>query len=324
LSGCLRNEALALALLVLSACSTPASHSIKTVPDEITSPWIIVLGTAQDGGYPQAGCARPGCDPAWRDPGVRRFVASLGLVDPASGQRWIFDATPDFRDQLRLLDSAYPVDAPLPGLSGIFLTHAHIGHYTGLMMLGREVLGASRVPVHALPRMSEFLRTNGPWDQLIRLENILLQPLEEGRRVELTDTISVTPLIVPHRDEYSETAGFIISGPEKSILFLPDIDKWDRWDTDIEDIVRQVDIAYIDGTFYENGEVPGRDMSSIPHPFIEETMDRLGEMPADERSKIRFIHLNHSNPALLPDSEAQRRIRARGFNLAGQGERIGL
>jgi pyrroloquinoline quinone biosynthesis protein B len=314
---------LALAAIGVAACSAnvPAPDP---APDVAGTPFVIVLGTAQDGGYPQAGCAKACCERAWADPAARRFVASLGLVDSATGARWVFDATPDFRDQLRLLDSAHPVDARPPGLSGIFLTHAHVGHYTGLMMLGREAIGASRVPVHALPRMRSFLEANGPWDQLVRLGNVVLEPLEEGGVTRLTDAISVTTLVVPHRDEYSETAAFVISGPTRSVLFVPDIDKWETWETSIEDLVRQVDVAYVDGTFFENGEIPGRDMSEIPHPFIEESMARFASLPAEERAKVRFIHLNHTNPALQPDSPARRRIEAAGFRVAEQGERAGL
>jgi len=312
----------AMLALALSGCvsSTPA----RDISARATDPFVIVLGVAQDGGYPQTGCVKPGCEPAWNDPAARRFVASLAVVDPATEGRWLFDATPDFRDQLRLLDSSFPVRTRAPGLSGIFLTHAHIGHYTGLMMLGREVMGASKVPVHALPRMKGFLEDNAPWDQLVRLENITILPLEAGGTTHLTDRISVRTLVVPHRDEYSETAGFIIEGPSRKILFIPDIDKWERWETEIEDVVRQVDIAYLDATFFAEGEIPGRNMKDIPHPFIVESMDRLGVLPASERSKVRFIHLNHTNPALLPDSDARKQIGARGFAVAEQGEVQGL
>lgn len=310
--------------LPLAACSLPDRPQPSRPDAHAAGPYVIVLGTAQDGGYPQAGCAKPGCDPAWNDPAAKRFVAAIAVVDPVSGGRWMFDATPDFRDQLRLLDREFPVDRRAPGLSGIFLTHAHVGHYTGLMMLGREVLGAERVPVHALPRMKAFLESNGPWDQLVRLGNVTLEPLAAGGTTRLNERISVRTLVVPHRDEYSETAAFVIEGPSRKVLFIPDIDKWERWETRIEELVRQVDVAYLDGTFFEDGEIPGRNMADIPHPFIVESMERLGALPVGERGKVRFIHLNHTNPALLPDSDARRRIEERGFRLAEQGERIPL
>jgi len=291
------------------------------------APYVMVLGIAQDAGYPQAACRRECCLVAWRDDSFRRHVASLAIVDPRTGQRWIVDATPDFRDQLKMLDESAPPGASnvaQPGLDGILLTHAHIGHYTGLMQLGREVAGAQRIPVYVMPRMRSFLESNGPWDQLIELENIELHDLRADDATALNDRISVTPLIVPHRDEYSETVGFRIAGPNSTVLYVPDIDKWERWDRKIEDELATVDLAYLDGTFFENGEIPGRDMSLIPHPFIEESMKRLQSLPALERGKVRFIHLNHTNPAILEGSVARENIEKRGFRVANERERPGL
>lgn len=289
--------------------------------DQQPNPFVVVLGIAQDAGYPQAACRKACCHRAWADESLRRRVACLGLVDPATGERWLFDATPDLPEQLRALDEIAPHDDPgTPGIAGVLLTHAHIGHYTGLVHLGREVTGAAGVPVYAMPRMREFLANNGPWDQLVTLGNIEIRPLASDEPVQLSASLSVTPLLVPHRDEYSETVGFRIEGPGASVLYIPDIDKWDRWDRSLIAEIGRVDVAYLDGTFYANGEIPGRDMSAIPHPFIEETMALLDELPEAERAKVRFIHLNHTNPALTDNGEAARAIEARGYGIARQGE----
>lgn len=237
---------------------------------------------------------RPDCVAAWRDPKLRQRVASLAIVDPQSHQRWIIDATPDFPSQLASLDAAAPRGSVL--LDGILLTHAHIGHYLGLAHLGREVLGAHAIKVYAMPRMREFLQHNGPWDQLVKLQNIELVPIEDGVPIALNERITVTPLRVPHRDEYSETVGFIVRGPSRSILWLPDIDKWEKWSTPLESVLTRVDVAYIDGTFYDATELPGRDLREIPHPLMTETLARLANSPL--RAKVRFIHLNQSNPLL--------------------------
>jgi pyrroloquinoline quinone biosynthesis protein B len=304
--------------IVFAACS-PSSRSDKTVPR--TAPYLIVLGTAQDGGFPQAG-TKPGRD--W-DRRERRWVSSLAIVDPQSGARWLIEATPDFRDQLHALDTLAPVERRL-GLDGLFVTHAHIGHYAGLMHLGREVLGASKVPVYAMPRLREFLSHNGPWDQLVRLQNIELRPLEDGVTVALNERIRITPFIVPHRDEYSETVGFRIAGPTQTVVFLPDIDKWEKWDargTKIEDVVAASDVAYLDATFYADGEIPGRAMSEIPHPFIVETMQRFSTRPPEQRKKIRFIHLNGTNPVAFPSAERSA-VEAAGFHVAEPLEVLAL
>jgi pyrroloquinoline quinone biosynthesis protein B len=271
--------------------------------------FTIVLGVAQDGGYPQSGCNRDDCVQAWHDPRLRMRVASLGIVDPESGQRWIIDATPDFGSQLRTLEEVAPRRKDAPLLDGILLTHAHIGHYLGLAQLGREVLGAKEIRVYAMPRMRGFLEHNGPWDQLVRLKNIELVALEQ--ETKLNERIAVTPIRVPHRDEYSETVGFLVKGPQKTILWLPDIDKWEKWDLRLEDVLERVDLAYVDGTFFDANELPGRDLREIPHPTMQETAARLkGTKLA---AKVRFIHLNQSNPLL-------RKPRS-GFTVAKDGER---
>jgi len=286
-------------------------------------PYVVTLGIAQDGGYPQAGCRKDCCKPAWDDPARRRYVSCIAIVDPVSHQRWIVDATPDFRDQLRLLDNAAPVENN-PGIDGILLTHGHIGHYVGLVHLGREVMGTNTIPVYAMPRMRKFLENNGPWDQLIKLNNISLRPLEDGIPVQLNDRLTITPFLVPHRDEYTETVGFRIDGPNRSVIYISDIDKWDRWNVSIIDMISQVSGAYLDATFYAEGEIPGRNMADIPHPFVEESMRLFDGLPDNERKKIHFIHFNHTNPVLDPTSDAHRRVERAGYNITEQLETFSL
>lgn len=286
------------------------------------STYLYVLGVAQDAGYPQAGCYRPHCMRAWRDERHRRLVSSIAVVDEAGGASFLFDATPDVREQLYRLERVAPA-ARYP-LDGVLLTHAHMGHYTGLVHFGFEAMNADGMPVYAMPRMLEFLSTNGPWDQLVRFGNIALEPLVDGKAVALTDRVSVTPFRVPHRDEYSETVGFRIAGPEHTAVFLPDIDKWERWQTDIRDVVRTSDYVLVDATFFDGDELPGRDMSAVPHPFVVESMALFADLADDEKSRVIFIHMNHTNPLLVDGSEEQESVREAGFRIAYEGMRLEL
>ena len=301
----------------------PGYGTSDPLAPEGTQPYVVVLGVGQDGGFPQAGTREAA---PWEDRERRRLPVSLGIVDPVSGERWMVEATPALPEQLQALERIAPVEG-IPGLSGILLTHAHVGHYSGLIHLGREVIGARGVPVYAMPRMEEFLRENGPWDQLVSLENIELRPLAAGLPTRLNQRIQVTPILVPHRDEYSETVGFVISGPQRSVFFLPDIDKWEAWDalgTRIEDVIAGVDAAYLDATFFGDGEIPGRAMSEIPHPFVEESLARFGPLPLAEREKVRFIHLNRTNPVGWPGTPEWNRVVDTGMRIALRGERVGL
>ncbi len=304
--------ALFLCFSVLS-CSNQSEHSKANIPD---TPYLIVLGVAQDAGYPQAGQQEE-----WQlikgRKARRKYAVSLGLVDPTTNQRWLFEATPDFKEQLQMMDqisatSNYPYD-------GIFLTHAHMGHYTGLMHLGREVMGTKDVPVYAMPKMSHFLKNNGPWSQLISLQNITLRPLSNGASTQV-GKFKVTPLQVPHRDEYSETVGFKIESDKKSLLFIPDIDKWSKWDMDIRKVIETVDVALLDASFFKDGEIPGRAMSEIPHPFVEESMELFKNLSDSDKSKIHFIHFNHTNPLIFSDSPEYKFVIQSGFQVAHEGQ----
>ena len=278
-----------------------------------TNPYVIVLGIAQDGGAPHAGCTKECCEEKWDNPTQHARVSSIGIVDPVTKESWIIDATPDFALQLTALDNQ---------LSGIFLTHAHIGHYTGLIHLGREVMGAKEVPVYAMPRMKQFLETNGPWNQLVNLGNISIQEINDNGVVQLNERLSIVPFLVPHRDEYSETVGYKVQGPNKSLIFIPDIDKWDKWESNIKELVEDNDYSLLDGTFYDINELPGRDMSKIPHPFIIETMEIFED--SIYRNSIHFIHLNHTNPALNKNSNEYKKIIYNGFNIVERGNIFNL
>lgn len=298
-------------ILAFLSTSVPVTHAAPAA----ARPYVLVLGVAQDGGVPQAGCRRFCCTS-----GRREAVSSLALVDPASRRWWLFDATPDFRSQLARVAS----EAPACSLAGVFLTHAHMGHYTGLMHLGREAMGAHDVPVWAMPRMRDFLATNGPWSQLVRLHNIELRPLAADSTLRLTDSLSVTAFAVPHRDEFSETVGFRIASTRGAVVFVPDIDKWERWDRKIETLVAHVNAAYLDGTFFDGNELPGRDMSEIPHPFVVESLARFASLPPAARARIRFIHMNHTNRAAVAGTPERRRVESAGFRIAREGERTEL
>ena len=282
-------------------------------------PFIVVLGTTQDAGYPQIGCDKECCKKYWDKKITKQKVSCLALFDPSTDQKWIFDATPDLTEQLHDADKVQKGN-----LSGIFLTHAHIGHYTGLMYLGREALNAKEIPVNAMPRMYDYLKSNGPWSQLVGLKNIQLQKLKADSAIKLTDRISVTPILVPHRDEFSETVGYSITTGNKTVLFIPDIDKWHKWDRDIKQLVKQHDHLFLDGTFYKDDELPGRNMNEVPHPFIQESADLFSGLSLTEKQKIWFIHFNHTNPLIDKSSKQYKEVKSKGFNVAVEGLKISL
>lgn len=301
---------------------------------EIAGPFLRVLGTAQDGGLPHAGCSCTRCERALADPGFARRVSSLAIVAPRTDGHsavYLIDASPDVREQLvALRDVREARPAAVRGrvdrapVDGVLLTHAHIGHYLGLAFFGFEAISTTRLPVWSTPRMAAYLRANGPWSQLVSRENLLLNEIEPGASFALEGGVRVTVEPVPHRDEYADTVGFRLKGPHRTVFYVPDTDAWTAWQPSLLDRLAGVDLALLDGTFYSLDELPGRDLSEIPHPLITHTMELLERRVAAGELTVYFTHLNHSNPALEPESEARREIEERGFRVLEDGQEIGL
>jgi pyrroloquinoline quinone biosynthesis protein B len=282
---------------------------------------VKVIGTAQDGGIPHMGCFCPHCRRAWEESRYRRLISSLALIDLIENKAFIVDATPDIRAQTKMIrdriSSGNKNRKFLP--DGILLTHAHIGHYTGLIFYGYEAQSAHRLPVYCSERMEIFLAQNGPWNQLVEQENIVTGIIKLDAPLPLTSRLSVSAFQVPHREEYTDTLGFKIMGPRKSLLYIPDIQNWKAWDRSITEEVQTVDIALLDGTFYSPEELPSRDLSAIGHPFITDSMELLRKFGQSSKSQIYFTHLNHSNLALDPEGTARKSIEGKGFHLAEEG-----
>lgn len=292
----------------ITTTKTPAKQAISPVS-------LIILGTVQDAGSPQIGCTKDCCKNLFQNPDKTRKVVSLGIVDPQNKMNWLFEATPDITSQMKLLKT-HSTFSTKETPDGIFLTHAHIGHYAGLMYLGKEAMNSKDVSVYTMPRMKTYLETNGPWSQLVKLNNIKIDPIQADEEITLSSNVKIKPLLVPHRDEYSETVGYIIKGPTKKALFIPDIDKWNKWEKNIIEEIKNVDYAFIDATFYDGAEINNRNISEIPHPFVIESMELFKDLSVSEKNKIYFIHFNHTNPLLNIKSEQAKTVLKNGFHIA--------
>jgi pyrroloquinoline quinone biosynthesis protein B len=276
---------------------------------------------------PQTGCEHAACAAARKDSKLARRVASLAVV--AGGRTFLVDASPDLPAQIQEVHTFRPfpegrVDrAPF---DGVLLTHAHIGHYLGLAHFGFESLNTKDLPVYVSPRMAEYLRTNGPWSQLVRLGNVKVVEIKLGEWFPLGEGISVKAFAVPHRDEYSDTMAFLIRGPKRTLLYVPDTDTWKTWTRPLPQVIEEekVDYALLDATFYSPDELPDRDVTKIKHPLVTDSMEMLGPLVKAGKVKVWFTHLNHSNPALDANGEARKNIEAKGFRVLDEADELGL
>ena len=303
-------------IILLSIYSLGCNDFSQEKENKSSEILLKVLGTIQDGGIPHMGCSKECCSNYFLSKKSRIGVSSLGVSNLKHDTNYIIDATPDINFQL--IDLIGKAD-PSKKLNGIFLTHAHMGHYAGLLNFGRESLNSKNIPLYLMPKFYNFILNNGPWNQLVELNNVKLNKIYNREKVILHNNLSFTPIQVPHRDEYSETVGYVIEGIHKKALYIPDIDKWAKWEVSVVEMIKNVDYAFLDGTFFDEKEINNRDISEIPHPFIIESLKLFKELDESEKSKVYFIHLNHTNPVLNSESSEYKKVISAGFNIAKTG-----
>ncbi len=276
---------------------------------------LVILGSAQDAGIPHIGCACKHCQQARQDTIHVRLSSSLGILDSQADKAFVIDASPALPEQLYRLRAVRGVEnySFLP--DAILLTHAHIGHYLGLVYLGKEGWNTREVPLYCTKEMQAFLYENKPFRYLLLNENVHCYTLTPGKCTVLTPSLSLVPLEVPHRNEDANTLAFVIQGQSRSALYMPDLD---FYTDDVIALIRQVDIAILDGTFYSLDELPLTRVTGVPHPPISESLQKLCGISTD----IIFTHLNHTNLVLDPAHPARQRVTEAGFRIASEGEEI--
>ncbi len=270
---------------------------------------LIILGSGQDVGIPHIGCYCEVCEIARKDVKFRRFGPSVAVINAEKPAAYMFDASPDIKYQFDMIHDIMPVDwaAGQKPVEGIFLTHAHIGHYEGLMQLGKEGMDIRNLLVYCTPKMKEFLRENFPFSYLVARKNIDIREIRPEETFTF-DGFEVRAFGVPHRNEIADTFAFEIVA-NKKVIYLPDIDDWNE---DSLRRIKEADIALIDGTFYREEELTR--FAAVPHPPIREAIKKLEGL----KTEIYFTHINHTNP-INRDSEEKQLILDKGFKITHDG-----
>lgn len=285
---------------------------------------LVILGTSQDGGVPQAGCGCSNCSMAIEDPSLRLHPVSCAIRG-SDGSIHIIEATRSLAEQLSIAASVLGEGRTvLP--ETVCLTHSHLGHIDGLGQFGNEAMGLENVPLFASESVQSSLRDRYVLSPFRAIGFTPGHPFYPSEGCGFTYTM----VPVPHRDEVSDTHAVLIRGPMSSLLFLPDHDGWSgtldsAGAPDLRNWLGSlgVEFALLDGTFWDSKELPGRDMSQIPHPPIEETLERLGDR-VDGDPEIMFFHLNHTNPVLGRGSVEREKVISMGWSIAEQGSLIVL
>ena len=275
---------------------------------------IVFLGTAQDGGIPHFGCSCNNCNNALQDKKFQRNVASIAIVGEENVL--LVDATPDIIKQQQLLKKMFPFMKY--GFNSVLITHLHIGHYTGLVMFGKESAGSNKFPIYVTQDNFNFLRENKPFSYLFSRNNLSFQKISPGKIIILDKSVDIIPFKVPHRNEDGNTIGLEIISKKgnKKVIYIPDID----YLTDnIKSRIKKSDKVIFDGSFYSKGELIRQ--KEIPHPSITEVIHELGKQ---SENKFHFTHFNHTNPVLNPDSKEKKGVTILNYIIANDGDEIEL
>ena len=275
----------------------------------------MILGIAQDGGVPHPGCNCNTCKFYW-DNEIVLSPTSLAIIDEK--QFHLIDVTRNLDRQLRKVGDRNVTD--------IWLTHGHIGHVDGIGLFGKEVMNEKNVRLHASKSMIELILNTPKWKKLVE-DNILI-PIQfnSNESIQISEHLVITPIRVPHRDELTDTHAFMINGPEKSLLYLPDHDSWEE----TLHMVQQnsviewfdslgIEIVFLDGTFWSKNELSRQ--TDVPHPPVVDSLERLGNLNGKEL-EVFFIHLNHTNPLLIPNSDEVKQLLDSGCKIPVEGQQF--
>ncbi len=280
---------------------------------------VTLLGVAQDGARPQAGCIQPCCAGLTADDTM--FPVSLGIIDD-SGAGHLIEATRYLGEQFRIWGAA--------SLDSVWLTHAHFGHVDGLGLFGKETMASRDLDLHVSDEMFHLMEETPQWALMLKQGVFQDRVFQNGELISKSERLSIIPIVIPHRDELSDMHAFLICGANKRLLFFPDHDSWQQTldchrQPDIRSWLRhlQVDIALLDGTFWSEEELGGRSQQDVPHPPVKQTLQMLGERKAGD-PEIIFIHLNHTNPLYDESSLAYEEVTSNGWKVGVQGQTFTL
>jgi len=305
---------------------------------------ILVLGAAAGGGFPQWNSNSAACNRARQDRGLARSQSSLAVS--ADGERWfLLNASPDLRQQIydnRRLHPRHGVrHSPI---AGAVLTNADVDHVAGLLTL-RE---SSPLTVYASRRVLDTLAANGIFNVLNpefveRIEIALDRPFEPHAKDGTPSGLEIEAFAVPGKvalyledaaagpgfgTQQGDTVGLRVraAGSDKAFFYIPGCA---AMPPDLAARLRGAALAFFDGTLYRDDEMiqcregvkTGARMGHMSMSGDDGTVAAFADLDVARRV---FIHINNTNPVLLPDSAERRAVEAAGWEIAFDGMEVTL
>lgn len=297
---------------------------------------ILILGAAAGGGFPQWNCDCPGCRAARSGEAVPSGQVSLALS--ADGGNWVLiNASPDILSQIAETPALHPRGLRQSPIRAVVLTNGEIDAVAGLLSL-REgspfELWASDTVHRTLSENSIFnvLRTDLVPRRVLDFEQAFAPALPDGSPLGLT----IRPFAVPGKPawylekhklaEAGDTLALeITSGTARAYVFTACAEVTEE----IRDRIRGAELVFFDGTLWRDDEMiraglaqkTGAGMGHISVSGPDGAMVRLADLGI--RRKV-FVHINNSNPILLPHSPERAEAEAAGWEIGRKGDRYTL
>jgi pyrroloquinoline quinone biosynthesis protein B len=306
---------------------------------------IVVLGAAAGGGLPQWNCGCSICCTARNDrPELRSTQASIAIS--LDDTHWfLINASPDLRQQLTATPQLHPKDGRLrhSPIAGVILTNSEVDAVAGLLSL-RE---GWPFTVYAHPRVLAILKSNSIFN-VLNEKTVMRQPIAVDETFEpaLPDGtpsgIEVVPFTVPGKgawylegkqhpggeDTEGDTLGLRITDKRtgKYFFFLA---ACARVTPELAARIANAPLVFFDGTVWRDDELivarlgnkTGQGMGHISMSGEDGAIAALADLHIDKKV---FLHINNSNPALLPGSTERQTAEHAGWKIPADGTEITL
>ena len=303
---------------------------------------VVVLGAAAGGGVPQWNCGCPVCLKARTSPELRSTQASIAIS--ADGDHWfLINASPDLRQQLIATPQLHPKALRHSPIAGVILTNGEVDAVAGLLSM-RE---GWPFTIYAHAKVLSILKANSIFN-VLNENNVRRQPVELDKAFEpaLPDGspsgIEMLPFAVPGKsacylegkvhpggdDGAGDTLGLRIRdrATDKYFYFLA---ACAAVTDDLKARLAGSPLVFFDGTVWRDDELiaaglgnkTGQGMGHIAMSGDSGAIEALAHLDIDRKI---FLHINNSNPALLPASPERKIAERAGWQIPADGMEITL
>jgi pyrroloquinoline quinone biosynthesis protein B len=247
----------------------------------------------------------------------------------ADYRRWfLINASPDVRTQIEAFPALQPQVERATPLEAVLLTDAELDHTLGLLLL-RE---ARALTLYATPAMHKSLCDgSGLLRTLERYSPVDWRSVTPGADASLADGLSFRAFDVPttKRDRFAtgtdhgRVVGYRLTDERTggTVVYLPGVQ---ALTPELCAEIEGCSCLLIDGTCWSDDELirlnlaskTSRSMGHLPIEGADGSLARLDPLGI---GRIIYVHMNNTNPILLPDAPERQVVTDSGVEVAMDG-----